>query len=164
MSGRRASRFRRTVSIFAVALGIALGGCGGTAAAPPVEEPEPEEGPTVAVALRFVEGPTDEATDTPHTRVLLVRIVPDEGRSTEEVGSFEGVCQHVAPTGGAVLAARCWWAGFGASIDVVREDDTLVARRVRLDERAPAAEPEEAVRMALPENAVLDPIVPATLE
>jgi hypothetical protein len=150
----------------AFVLGVVLAvGCGG-ASVPPPEEPEEEEeeeGPIVAVTLRFEEAPSDEATDTPHTRVVLVQIAPDEGRSTAEVGTFAGVCQHIAPDVGAVLAARCWWAGFGARVTVLREGDDLVAYGVRLDEHAPASDPEEAARMTLPENARLDPILPATL-
>ncbi len=145
-------------------LPVLLAACGGAAAGAPPPEPEPdEEGPTAAIALRFAEAPTDEATGTPFTRVLLVTIVPDEGRSTTEAGIFEGACQHVVPREGAVLEARCWWAGFGAEVVVRREGDSLVVQRIRLDEHTRAPEPEEAARVELPPRARLDPIVPATL-
>lgn len=145
----------------AVVASAVVAGCGGGVATRPPEEPEPGAGPTVVVALRFEEGPTDEATDTPTTRVVLVGIAPDEGRSTAVVGLFEGVCQHSPPIGPVVLAARCWWAGFGANVQVRHEGDDLVAYRVRTDEHSPPGEPEEAARLSLPERAELDPLLPA---
>jgi hypothetical protein len=138
--------------------------CGG-ASAPPVAQPEEEEPPrpVVAVTLRFEEAPSDPATDTPYTRVLLVQIAPDEGRSTSEVGTFAGACQHVEPTVGTVLEARCWWAGAGAHVTVHREGDALVAERSVQDEYAPATPAEEVARMQLPENAAIHPLLPSTL-
>jgi len=145
----------------AIALLVLLG-CGG-ADAPPPAEPEQGPGPVVAVALRFEEGPTDQATDTPSTRVVLVAIAPEEGRATAEVGTFEGVCQHAPPVG-VVLAARCWWAGFGTDVQVRRDGDELVAYTARVDEQTPATEPAEAARLGLPERAELDPLLPAAYE
>lgn len=143
---------------------VLLAACGG-ASTPPPAEPDEEEPPrpVVAVTLRFEEAPSDEATDTPYTRVLLVQIAPDEGRSTAEVGTFAGVCQHVEPTVGTVLEARCWWAGAGAHVTVHREGDVLVAERSVRDEHAPAAPAEEVARMQLPDHAALHPLLPSTL-
>lgn len=148
----------------ATALLLLVAGCGGAAEGPGPEEPEPGRGPTVAVALRLEEGPTDEATDTPSTRVVLVAIAPNEGRSTAEVGTFEGVCQLAPPVPPVILAARCWWAGFGANVEVRRDGDALVAYRAATGERSEPSEPEEAARLALPERAELDPILPAAYE
>lgn len=140
------------------ALLAALAGCGGAGRPPtePLPGDEEGEGPVVAVALRMAEAPTDEPTGTPQTRVLLVRIVPDEGRATEEVGTFQGACTPATPREGAILEVRCWWAGFGAEVFVRRESDALVAYRIQLDEHAPAGVPEEVARMPLPDDARLD--------
>jgi len=143
---------------------LAVGCGGGAAAVPPPEEPAGEEegaGPIVAVALRMMDEGTDEETQTPRTRVLLVRIVPDEGRSTREVGTFEGICSSLAPDDDRVVGVRCWWAGFGSLIEVRREGDELVATVRRLDEHTGPGSPEEAVRMSLPEHASLRPITAA---
>ena len=144
---------------------ILLAACGGTSAPPPAQPEEEEDPPrpVVAVALRFEEAPTDEATDTPYTRVVLVQIAPDEGRSTAEVGTFKGACQHVEPTVGTVLEARCWWAGAGAHVTVHREGDTLIAERSTQDEHTPATPAEEVARLQLPENAAIHPLLPGTL-
>jgi len=104
----------------------------------------------------MVEATETGESDVPATRILLVKIVPDEGRTTVEIGQFDGACTVVAPAAPAILAATCWWAGESARVEVVRTGDVLIARRV--DEAAPGD--GELARVDLPERAIVEPILP----
>jgi hypothetical protein len=149
----------------AVVLAAALFGtaCGGATEKPPAEPEDPPE-VHVAVALRFVEQPEDPKTRTPRTRVQLVRIVERDGeKQTTDLGTYPGACMHADTSNGVVLRARCWWAGAGTRLVVVRDGRQLVVKRREVDEMTGASKPEELIRIDLPEGAVLDPIRPKTL-
>lgn len=140
---------------------LVLAGCGATSR--PALGPEPEEAsedeppPTVAIALRLEDAGADE-NETPRTRVVLVAIAPD-GRSTAELGVETGACWHVAMDG-ALITARCWWAGAGAAYAVHREGESIVAHRRDVDEQSDEPQWRESGRLDLPQDAVLEVLAP----
>lgn len=151
---------RSAIFVSALALGAA---CGGPAVAPRAADDADEEPIRYAIALRFEDGGVDAQTDTPHTRVLLVRIGPDGATEPHELSREPGVCQHETRRG-ALIAAQCWWAGAGARFTVVRRGERVVAERVALDEQAPSGEAREVGAVEVPEGAELDVVAPgATL-
>ncbi|MEQ8455454.1 MAG: hypothetical protein RLO52_31415 [Sandaracinaceae bacterium] len=138
---------------------LLLAGCG--AATPPAEEPEEEaEAPpsSYAIALRFADAGTDE-NETPHTRVLLVRIAPDGERVARDLGTETGACYHQDPAD-ALIQARCWWAGAGARYEVRREGDAVIALRADVDEMTEDAALEETARVEVPRAARLQVLAP----
>jgi hypothetical protein len=144
-----------------VALCTIVAGCGGAsgAAVDPVEPGAPP--PPIAVALRFVEAP-DDATGTPQTRILLVEIDPDRGRSTIEIGTFAGACNAAEPAEGELLRGRCWWGGTGAEVRVRRDADELVVER--LDDEEGSGQVTEVTRIRLPDEARVEPLGSPALE
>ena len=117
--------------------------CG--AAPPPTTPEEPEEPPPpTVVALRLAEAPDAGPEQTPQTRILLVLIDPDQGRTTTELGLFDGACTPLEPPDGALLAARCWWGQAQAEVVVRRREGVLVATRGLGDAQ------EEVARVEVP--------------
>ncbi len=146
-----------------VILALTLSACGGARAEPEASPvAEPAEPVTVVLALRFVEGPEDEETETPRTRVLLVDIDEARGRRTTDLGTFDGVCSHTRPREGHLLAAQCFWAGTGARLDVHRDGDSVVVDEDILDEEGGVAEHRQNVRIDLPAEAELEVMAPET--
>lgn len=150
---------------YGYALALVLVGC---AAATPHPEPMPssddEEPARLAVALRFAEAPDDPEVPMPRTRLLLVLIRDQEGARTEtELGVYGGACTHGGAGGRVLLAARCWWAGQGAVLEVTRRGDELVVRAAQLDETSGRGAFEVVAAVAIPEGAVLHPIRPDTV-
>ncbi|MBX3275665.1 MAG: hypothetical protein KF729_35725 [Sandaracinaceae bacterium] len=144
---------------------VVLAGCGGAPTSAPLgdeDEAGGEAGPdTYAVALRLEEAdPTED--ESPRTRVALVRIAPGGERTLEELRVELGACWHEeqAAADHALVSARCWWAGAGARYLVTRQGDAVVAHRQELDELADDGPWEEAGRVALPEDAVLQVLAP----
>lgn len=137
-------------------------GCG--ASEPLPENPsDDDEPPRVAIALRAEEAPADEETDTPQTRVVLVRIRHDVGETeTTDLGTYAGPCMHASVPAHVVVRLRCWWAGAGAVVSVSRHGDELVAERSVVDEMQGAGDSETITTVELPEDAVLEPIRPPT--
>lgn len=116
------------------------------------------------MALRFEDAGVDPATETPRTRVVLALVREPDGRTeAHQLGVIDGACNHVAPTGDALLAGSCWWAGSGANYDVVRRSRTLLVRRIYVDEQSEALPLETVLRLDLAENAQLQVIAPDTL-
>ena len=137
--------------------------CGGPAVAPRSAEEADDEPTRYAIALRFEDAGVDAQTDTPYTRVLLVRVAPDGATEPNELSREPGVCQHETRQG-ALIAAQCWWAGAGARFTVVRRGERVVAERVALDEQAPSGAAREVGAVEVPEGAELDVVAPgATL-
>jgi hypothetical protein len=137
---------------------IGLLGCGTSGTGPsPETAPEQSEPPPaitpIVVALRFAEGESVEHSDVPRTRVVLVMIDPDRGRSTSEIGTYDGACTPSHATTGFFLAATCWWPPHGSEVWVAHENDALVVRH-RVGEGAS----EEVLRLELPEDAELEAI------
>lgn len=142
-----------------IALALALVACGG--AATPVrgaEDARDEPPPRYGVALRFEDAAEDEH-GTPHTRVSLVRIAPDGERTVSELATEVGACFHQSAPG-ALIAARCWWAGEGAAYQVRRAGDAIVALRAEVHEETGAGEPAEVARLEIPREAELDVLAP----
>lgn len=142
-------------------LGV-LAACGGD---PPdggrgtlIHEAPPEPAPEVAVGLRFEDAGVLDGTDTPRTHVRLVVIDTEHGRVLDDVGTFSGACTPANDGLGAVVAARCWWAGAGTDVLVRRDGDRLVVTVIELDEEAGPGPPRVAVERALPARATLRPI------
>jgi len=147
-------------TMFAFAFAAACGGGQVTPDESPVATPA--EPTTVTVALRFVEGPEDEASATPSTRVLLVDIDEARGRQTTDLGTYAGVCSHLAVGEDVLLAAQCFWAGEGSRLEVARDGDRLVATRVTLDAERDDVAREELARIALPPSAEIELLAPTT--
>jgi hypothetical protein len=135
-----------------VMLGLGLGACGAASPGPATEPTAAPPPRPYAVALRLEEAGEDEQ-GTPHTRVSLVRISPDGVRTVETLRTEVGACYH-QPRSGALLAARCWWAGFGAEYEVRRRGDAVVALRAEVEEIGPG-EPAEVARLEVPAGAEL---------
>jgi len=148
---------------YALLIALAIGACGG-AQTEPAESPvaEPTEAMAVVVALRFVEGPEDPASGTPSTRVLLVDIDATRGRRTTDLGTYPGVCSHLATTEAALLRAQCFWAAVGSRLEVHRDNDALIVTRTVLDENRDDLGTNEVARIDLPPGAELDPMAPTT--
>ncbi len=140
-----------------VAAALALAGCA-SAPAPSPAEPTPEEDPEVAVALRLTEAPANPE-GVPTTEAALVLIFDEGRRQFRSLGRLAGVCTH-EPGEGALLQVRCWWAGAGTLLRLVRDGDTLLVTRVELDEMTGAGPPRTLDRVALPPHASLRPIGP----
>ena len=94
--------------------------------------------------------------------MTLVRICDPGGTETRLVGSEVGVCQFGEP-GGALLRARCWWAGQGSEITVERVLRQLVARRADFDEETGVGPLTDAAELELPPNATVNVLGPETL-
>jgi hypothetical protein len=136
------------------AIGLALTACGGAAPALRTEEPAEETPRPYVVALRLEEAA--EAEDgTPETRVSLVRITPDGDRTIEALRTEPGAC-FLEPAAGALIAARCWWAGQSASYRVQREGDAVIALRSVSEE----SERVEVARLEIPGDAELQVLAP----
>lgn len=133
-------------------LAIACGGAPPPVAAPEEEPPEPEP---YGLAVRLEDGGTDADTDTPHTRVALVRITPDGERTVLDLEREVGACYLRDATEGALLAVTCWWAGAGAQYAVRREGDAVVAYRAASDEEGGVGAPVEVGRVEIPEDVPL---------
>jgi hypothetical protein len=136
----------------------------GAAQAEPEASPvaEPSEPVTVVLALRFVEGPENEETETPTTRVLLVDIDERRGRRTTDLGTFDGVCSHTRPREGHLMAAQCFWAGTGARLEVRREGDLVIVTEDVLDEDGGLVHRHDNNRIDLPADAELEVMAPET--
>jgi hypothetical protein len=131
-------------------IAILISACGASAPPPEVAEEElPIEEPYV-VALRLEDA--GEEGDTPHTRVVLVRISPEGDRELTELRTEMGAC-YERPEVGALIAAHCWWAGAGARYVVRRDRDAVVALRADEDEEAGSGELAEVARLPIPEDA-----------
>jgi hypothetical protein len=128
-------------------------GCGSGANGLEAEEPgeEPEPAP-IAVALRLEDAGTGEE-EIPLTRALLVLIDPDAGRTTHELGEFQGICSaRPASDREFYVGASCWWQGAELEIGVVESEETLVAY-------ARGAEGERVLaRIELPERSHVYPV------
>ena len=155
-------------SRIAVIAWLALAACGSSSPPPPAER-EREPHARCTVALRFEdgdEGASEESAESeialPHTRVTLVRICEPGGTETRVVGTEVGVCMH-ADAGGALLRARCWWAGEGSEIAVHQDRSELVVRRASWDETTGRAAWTEVLDLALPRNAEVHALGPDTL-
>lgn len=135
-----------------------LAACGGST--PPVTSPSSsaDDPVTYAVALRFEDAGTDD-DETPHTAVSLVRIAPDGQRRVVSLREETGACFADSATG-AMLAGRCWWAGFGARYEVRREADAVVAYRADQDEEVPDSAFVEVGRFELDANADVEVLTP----
>lgn len=116
----------------------------------------------MTVALRFVEGPEDEARGTPSTRVLLVDIDQARGRRTSDLGTYPGVCSHLSAGDGALLRAQCFWVAQGSRLEVVREGDAIVVTRVVLDEGGHPGDANVVLRTDLPPGAEVTVLAPST--
>jgi hypothetical protein len=150
---------------------IVLSSCGSE---PPARHTEPRATSTRAqctVTLRFEdEDPVDEGApprttsivELPRTRVTLVQICDPGGTETRLVGSEPGVCQFVEPAG-ALLRARCWWAGQGSEIALERVLRQLVARRAEWTEEGGAGAMTDAAELELPLDAQINVLGPETL-
>lgn len=150
---------------------LVLSSCGGE---PPARHTEPRATTARAqctVTLRFEdESPVDEGepphgtsiVELPRTRVTLVRICDPGGTETRLVGSEAGVCQFADPAG-ALMRARCWWAGRGSEITVERVLRQLVARRAEWTEEGGAGPMNDAAELELPVDAQLNLLGPDTL-
>lgn len=106
-------------------------------------------------ALRFEEPDAPVATDTadrPRTRVSLVLICEREPTRRVLLGDEVGACYGIDDEG-ALLRARCWWAGEGAMIEVVRDADALVVRRAAIEESTGVGAFEETTRLDVPPGA-----------
>lgn len=122
------------------------------------DEAADEPPPRYGVALRFEDA--EESEDgTPRTRVSLVRITPEGERTVSELATEPGACFH-QPVRGALIAARCWWAGEGARYEVRRAGDEIVALRAEVHEETVAGEPIEVARLEVPRDAELDVLAP----
>ena len=149
---------------------LVLSSCGSE---PPARHTEPRATTRAqcTVTLRFedenplAEGDEPRATsivELPRTRVTLVRICDPGGTETRLVGSEVGVCQFAAPAG-ALLRARCWWAGQGSEITVERVLRQLVARRADVDEETGPGPMTDAAELELPVDARVNVLGPDTL-
>lgn len=134
-----------------------VAGCG--AAPPPVETRADDDEPeTYAVALRLEDAGTDE-NETPHTAVSLVRIAPGGERTVESLRDEIGACYNIEASG-ALVAARCWWAGEGARYVVRREGDAVIALRAQAHEETDEGPLEEIGRVEVPADAELQVLLP----
>ncbi len=149
MSSRPPSRIAAWLALTGCGATSALIGCG-AASAPhtSISEAETAETKVVAVGLRLTE--MDSPDDSPRTRIVLVIIDPDLGRTTTPVGEFTGVCSP-APYGPEDLGrARCWWEGVETNVRLRNRGSTLVAETfnedgatVRVLAEAPVSEDSE---------------------
>lgn len=140
------------IPVLAIAvLAIACGGAPPPVVTPEEEPPEPEP---YGLAMRLEDGGTDADTDTPHTRVALVRIAPDGERTVVELEREVGAC-YLRDAPDVLLAVTCWWAGAGAQYAVRREGDAVIAYRAASDEEGGVAAPVEVGRVEIPEDAPL---------
>jgi hypothetical protein len=128
-----------------------LAACGAATTGSTVTTAEVAPPRPYAVALRLEEAEED-AEGTPHTRVSLVRITPEGVRTVETLATEVGACYH-QPRPGALMAARCWWAGVGSDYEVRRSGDAIVATRTEVDEETGAGAPSEVARLEVPSDA-----------
>jgi len=154
---------RATFIAAGAAVALLWTGCGGRPSPGPREAAgDPPPPPRVAVSLRFVEAIDDDPASTPTTRVLLVRIVEDEGRRTFDLGRFPGVCHHEAAPSPLLLRARCGWRGERAGVSLRRLDEGILVRRSGA--LGPSfAGPGELAQVPLPAEADLEVVEPPTL-
>jgi hypothetical protein len=94
--------------------------------------------------------------------VLLVDIDEARGRRTTDLGTYAGVCSHLARRPEMLLSAQCFWAAEGARIEVRRDGDLLVATRIALDAEQNEGVHTEVARIDLPPAAELDLLAPTT--
>jgi hypothetical protein len=127
--------------------------CGGAPPRTMHQEEAQEEARPYVVALRF-EDAGEDTDDTPHTRVLLVRIAPAGRRTVRELSIEPGACYHEHERG-ALIAARCWWGAQSARYLVERRGEALIALRGESSD-----EPREVVRLDLPRDARLQVLLP----
>lgn len=135
---------------------VLLAGCGGATNAgtttPVREEPVRE----CTAALRFSEpagqDPAAGDVEPPRTAVALVLICEDEETRTVPVGTEVGACFPDEASEGALLRARCWWAGQGAIVVVRRNGEVLEVLRSEVDEMTGAGELERVTELPIPEN------------
>lgn len=149
----------------AIAFALALSGCAAATPGPAPMPPDDDEEPArLAVALRFAEAPDAVHAPIPQTRLVLVLIRDQEGaRGETDLGVYPGACSHAAAGGPVLLSARCWWAGQGAVLDVMRRGDELVVRAAQVDEARGQGPFEVVAEVAIPEGATLHPIRPDTI-
>ncbi|MFK7987108.1 MAG: hypothetical protein AB8I08_13875 [Sandaracinaceae bacterium] len=141
-----------------MAIAAILSACGGQAPPPETPPPSNDDPVTYAVALRFEDAGTD-GDETPHTAVSLVRIAPDGQRRVVSLREETGAC-FADVASGAMLAGRCWWAGFGARYEVRREADAVVAYRADQDEEAADSPFVEVGRFELDRDADVEVLTP----
>jgi hypothetical protein len=150
---------------------LVLSSCGSEPPARRTEPPAPTTHAQCTVTLRFEdESPADESgapratsiVELPRTRVTLVRICDPGGTETRVIGSEVGVCQFAEPAG-ALLRARCWWAGQGSEIAVERVLRDLVARRADTSDATGVGPWTDAAELELPVDAQVNVLGPATL-
>jgi hypothetical protein len=82
-----------------------------------------------------------------------VLIHPDAGRSTTDVGEFEGICSASPSRSRAFyVGASCWWQGRTLEIAVIERDHDLIAlSRTEEGER-------ELARIAIPDHSHVYPV------
>jgi hypothetical protein len=133
-------------ALFASACGGAPPGGGGTTV-------EPERRRCTA-ALRFQEPAEAEESDPapPRTAITLVLICEDRSTASFPVGDEVGACYPI-DAAGALLRARCWWAGVGAIVEVHRRGDALIVVRSAVDEHTGIGAPRTVGELEVSEGA-----------
>ena len=141
-----------------LAAALTLCACGAGAQRPPASESADDAPlPPVVAALRFVEAPDEGPGETPRTRILLVLIDPERGRTTTDLGTYDGACTPVDPPDGELLSASCWWGPVGARLAIRRAGQELVVTRAEVAEVGGGqAAAEEVARVPVPEGVRLD--------
>ncbi|WP_236606983.1 hypothetical protein [Sandaracinus amylolyticus] len=133
-----------------------LAACGG---ATNVGTTTPEDAPRreCTAALRFAEPEVAQTSDEemPRTAIGLVLICEDEPIQTVAIGTEVGACFNDEASEGALLRARCWWAGQGAIVVVRRNGEVLEVLRADVDEQTGIGELEPVTQLEIPANHVL---------
>lgn len=157
--GRRCytSVVRRTLLV------LTLLGCGASApstggATSGGEEAAPEECTATLRIESIEEAAADEAIEIPRARITAVRHCERSGSSTLAVGTEDGVCTRAASGGDVIAHVSCWWAGAGSEIELVRLGESLVVRRVAVDEMTGPGPAAELGAIGLPEHSELVPL------
>ncbi|AKF05362.1 hypothetical protein DB32_002511 [Sandaracinus amylolyticus] len=139
--------------IASAALLVACGGATNAGSTTPVDAPRRE----CTAALRFAEPEVAQTSDEemPRTAIALALICEDEPIRTVAIGTEVGACFNDEASDGALLRARCWWAGQGAIVVVRRNGEVLEVLRADVDEHTGAGALERVTQLEIPANHVL---------
>lgn len=137
-------------------LALLLGACGGATSTGSTTPDAPRRECTAA--LRFQEPGGERPLrddEMPRTAIHLVLICEDEALRVLPVSTEVGACFSEPASDGALLRARCWWAGQGAVVIVRRDGDRLEALRADVDEHTGTSTLERVVDLEIPANHTL---------
>ncbi len=154
-----ARRCGHSKRLFAALGAVVLSACA-TLPRPSTRNARPAVEPSeCTAALRLEEAPVAAPIDdVPRTRISLVLLCRDEGRSALSIGDEVGACTPTEPRPGALLAAHCWWGPRGAMLEVVSSGPRLVVRRAEVGPDGRLSTWGEAAELPAPDGARIAPL------